>query len=206
MVPLTSWCFAEVTQAESLTRLENDAWRTDELGHNDTLGAVHDERALLGLHREVAHEDDLLLDFAGVAIHESRPDEDRCREGHVLLFALLHRELRWRAQVWIERVELKLKLEVFREVLNRRDAAERLRQSLVEEVLEGFGLNRNQVGELEGLLQVAERITFTRHGTNRHGSLSIGSSTSPRLEWTTSLWVLPATARDVSYLRKNRGD
>ena len=50
--------------------VEVDAGRTDELRHDDTLGAVDDERALLGHEREVAHEDRLGLDLTGQVVHE----------------------------------------------------------------------------------------------------------------------------------------
>ena len=43
-----------------------------ELRHDDALGAVDDERAALGHPREVAHEDRLLADLAGLAVDEAR--------------------------------------------------------------------------------------------------------------------------------------
>ena len=46
---------------------EVDARRTHELRHDDALGAVDDERAAVGHHGEVAHEDRLLLDLTGAA-------------------------------------------------------------------------------------------------------------------------------------------
>ena len=79
---------AEVTQAEPLARLEDDAGAAHELRHDDALGAVDDERALLGHHREVAHEHGLLFDLARVAVHEPGAHEDRRGVGHVLLLAL----------------------------------------------------------------------------------------------------------------------
>src|SRR3984893_14129618 len=42
--------------------------RADQLGHHDTLGAVDDEGALLGHHREVAHEERLVLYLPGVFV------------------------------------------------------------------------------------------------------------------------------------------
>ena len=56
----------EVAKAEALTRLEDDARAADELANYDTLGAVDDERSLVGHDGEVTHEDGLLLDLAGV--------------------------------------------------------------------------------------------------------------------------------------------
>ena len=71
----------QVPQAEPLTGLEDDAGRTHELGHDDALGAVDDEGALVGHHGEVPHEDRLLLDLAGGGVHEAGAHEDRrgCR-------------------------------------------------------------------------------------------------------------------------------
>ena len=127
----------QVAEAEPLTGLEDDARGADELRHDDALGAVDDEGALVGHHREVPHEDRLLLDLAGGRVHEAGPHEDRRGEGHVLLLALLHRELRRRAQVLVVGVELELEAEGLGEVLDRADVAEGLREALLEEPLEG---------------------------------------------------------------------
>ncbi len=72
-----------------LAPVEVDAGRTDELGHDDTLGAVDDERALLGHHREVTHEHRLALDLAGGVVDELGGDEQRRRVGLVLLLAVV---------------------------------------------------------------------------------------------------------------------
>ena len=73
--------------------VEVDARRADQLGDDDPLGAVDDERALVGHHREVAHEHRLALDLAGGVVGELRGDEQRGAVGHVLLAALLDRGL-----------------------------------------------------------------------------------------------------------------
>ena len=168
----------EVAEAETLAGLEDHAGAAHELRHDDALGAVHDERALVGHDREVAHEDGLFLDLTGVAVHEPGAHEDGRAVGHVLFLAFLHRELRRRTQVLVERVEFQLELERLREVLDRADVAEGVREALVEEPFEAFSLDRDQVGEFERLLEVAERIAFTGHGTSRHGSLSRKSRTA----------------------------
>ncbi len=59
--------------------VEVDARGTDQLGDDDALGAVDDEDAVLGHHREVAEEDLLLLDLAGAPVHEPGGDEERAR-------------------------------------------------------------------------------------------------------------------------------
>ena len=78
----------------------------------------------------------------GGGVQEPRPDEDRGGVGHVLLLALLHRELRRRAQVGVGRVELQLQAELAGEVLDRADVVEGLGQPLVEEPLERVALDR----------------------------------------------------------------
>ena len=168
---------AQVTEAEALAGLEDDAGAAHELRHDDALGAVDDERALLGHHREVAHEDGLLLDLTGVAVHEPGAHEDRRAVGHVLLLALLHRELRRRAQVLVVGIELQLELERLAEVLDRRDVAEGLGKALVEEPFEALALDRDQIGELERLGQVGERITLAGRGSRGHNySLTAGGA------------------------------
>ena len=60
----------------------------DELRDDDALGAVDDEGAAVGHHREVAHEDRLLADLAGLLVDEGDLHGERRREGHVLVAAL----------------------------------------------------------------------------------------------------------------------
>ena len=62
---------------------------TDQLRHDDALGAVDDERAALGHPREVAHEHRLLTDLAGLPVDERDGDRQRPRVRQVLLTALL---------------------------------------------------------------------------------------------------------------------
>ena len=144
--------------------LEDDARRADQLAHHHALGAVDDERAAVGHHREVPHEDRLLLDLAGGGVEEAGPHEDGRRVGHVLLLALLHRELGRRAQVGVGRVELELEAQLAGEVLDRADVGEGLGQPLVEEPLERVALNGDQVRERQGLVDVGERNAFGAAG------------------------------------------
>jgi len=74
--------------------LEVGARGADQLGDDDALGAVDDERAVAGHQREVAHEDGLLLDLAGRVVHELGLDVQRGGEGRVAILALLLRHLR----------------------------------------------------------------------------------------------------------------
>ena len=144
--------------------LEDDARRADQLAHDHPLGAVDDEGAAVRHHREVPHEDGLLLDLAGGGVEEPRPDEHRGGVRHVLLLALLHRELGRRAQVGVGRVELELEAELAGEVLDGADVVEGLGQALVEEPLERVALDRDQVGQGQRLVDVGERDAFGASG------------------------------------------
>ena len=156
---------AEVAETEALARLEDDTGAADELRHDDSLGAVDDEGALLGHHREVAHEHGLLFDLTRVAVHEPGAHEDRRAVGHVLLFALVDRELRRWPQVFVVGIELELELQGFAEVLDRRDVAEGFGKALVEEPFEALALHGDQVGQLQRLGEVGERIALAGRGT-----------------------------------------
>ncbi|CAB4894970.1 unannotated protein [freshwater metagenome] len=166
---------AQVSQTEALTGLEDDAGTTYELAHHDTLGAVDDERALLGHHREVAHEDGLLFDLAGVAVHEPGAHEDGRRIGHVLFFALCNGELGRRAQVLVVWVEFQFELQCLREILDRRNIAEGFCKTLVQEPFEAFALDRNQIWKLQRLFEICKRITLTGGRTLSHYNSSLAN-------------------------------
>ena len=141
--------------------------RADQLADHDPLGAVDDEGALVGHDGEVPHEDRLLLDLARAGVHEPGAHEDRRGVGHVLLLALLHRELRRRAQVGVGRVELELEAQLAGEVLDRADVVERLRQAAVQEPLEGVPLDGDEIGQRQRLVDVGKRKTFRAVGPCR---------------------------------------
>jgi len=131
------------------------ARRADELGHDDALGSVDDERAALGHPREVAHEHRLLADLARLVVDEGDGHGERAREGEVLLAALLDRRGR------LVEVELpELDGQVARVVLDRRDVVDRLAQAApvgVDEPGERSTLDVDQVGNVEDLVQARER-------------------------------------------------
>ena len=104
--------------------LKIDAGRTHELGHHDALGAVDDERALVGHQRELAHEHCLGLDLACLVVHELSCDEQRSRVGEVLLAALIDRVLGGLEPVVAERQRHRAG-----EVLDGADLFEDLRQT-----------------------------------------------------------------------------
>ncbi len=164
----------KVSEAVALAGLEDHAGRPHQLGDDDPLGAVDHERALVGHHREVPHEDRLLLDLTGLGVDEPRAHEDRRGVGHVLLLALLHRELRQRAQVLVVRIELELQLEGLGEVLDRRDVAEGLLQAGVKEPVEGLTLDGDEVREGQGFVDVRERIAVAGVRASGQESSSTG--------------------------------
>ena len=145
-----------------MTPGDRTSWLTDH-----PLGAVDDEGALVGHHREVPHEDRLLLDLAGAGVHEPGAHEHRRGVGHVLFLALLHREFRRRAQVGVGRVELQLEAQLAGEVLDRADVVERLGQTPVQEPLERVTLDGDEVRQGQGLVDVGERKTFRAVGPCR---------------------------------------
>jgi hypothetical protein len=150
-------------------------------GADDTLGAVDHEGALVGHHREVPHEDRLLFDLAGGGVHEAGPDEDRRREGHVLLLALLDGELRRWPQVLVVGVELQLELQGLREVLDRADVAEGVGQALVEEPVERQALDGDEIWEVENLVEVREGIAVPSTGGRSQGHSSMTSRSVRRI-------------------------
>ena len=151
--------------------LEDHPGGPHELGYHHPLGAVDDEGPLVRHHREVPHEDGLLLDLAGVGVLELGAHEDRRGVGHVFFFALLHRELRRRAQVLVSGVELQDQLERSGEVLDRTDIAECVRQSLLEEPLERVTLDRDEVRQRQDFIEVGEGETLPGRGTSGQGLL-----------------------------------
>ena len=124
------------------------AGRTDELRHDDALGAVDDERPPLGHHREVAHEDPLLADLAGLGVDEAHRHRQRRLVGHAVLTALVDRVRRV-----AELVVAELDGQRSGVVLDRRDVVDRLAQALVQEPLERCLLDVDQVGEVKDMLQ-----------------------------------------------------
>ena len=115
----------------------------DELRDDDTLGTVDDEGALIGHHGEVAHEDELLLDLAGLLVGETNVGQKRGLIGHVLLAALLD-GVRGVAELMLAEGNL----ENMVLALDGAGFLERLTKALVLKTLKGFPLNRDKVGDI----------------------------------------------------------
>jgi hypothetical protein len=145
----------------------------NELRDDDALGAVDDERALLGHEREVAHEHGLLLDLARVVVHELGLDVQRGRVGGVALLALLHRVLRVR-ELGVGEAQGHGALEVFDRGDFLEDVGEAGRRCnarvalfrglghaglpalVADEPVKGLSLEGQQVGDVEGLVDLGE--------------------------------------------------
>lgn len=152
--------------------VEVDTGGTDKLRHDDTLGAVDDEGALVGHEREVAHEDRLRLDLSGLVVRELGGDEQRSRVREVALLALVDGVLRR-----LETVVAEGQRHRPGEVLDRRDLLEDLFQTglggdvlstlkrrldarlpggVAEKPVKALGLQRQEVRNLEGLLDLCK--------------------------------------------------
>ena len=151
------------------------AGRAHELGDDDALGAVDDEGAAVRHPREVAHEDGLLADLAGLAVLERDRDVQRARVGDVLLAALGDRVGRL--------VELEVAeddREIARVVLDRRDVVDRLpQQSLlrVGQRLEGEALDIDQMWDFKRVLEAGKGPPGDRGSV---GSGQLGDSSDGR--------------------------
>src|SRR6266540_3507287 len=123
----------------------------NELRHDHALGAVDDEGAPLGHHREVPHEDRLLSDLARLLVDEADGHRERCLVRQILLATLLDRELRLPELVGAE-----LDGQGAGVVLDRRDVVDRLAKTLVQEPLERGLLDVDQIGKVEDVLETRE--------------------------------------------------
>ena len=164
--------------------VEIDTGRPDQLADDDPLGAVDDEGALLGHHREVAHEHRLALDLAGVVVDELGRDEQRGRVRHVLVFALVDRGL--------DLVEARVgerQRHRSGEVLDRRQLGQHLFEAThwvdvtagggdltpvlgADQPFEGLGLHVKETRNLERLAELGERNSI---GCSRYGARSCSS-------------------------------
>src|SRR5439155_15615083 len=121
------------------------------LRHDHPLGAVDDEGAPLGHHREVPHEDRLLADLARLLVDEADSHRERSLVGQVLLTAFLDRELGLSELVGPE-----LDGEGAGVVLDRRNVVDRLAETFVQEPLKRRLLDVDQVRKVEDVLEARE--------------------------------------------------
>ena len=140
---------------------EVGAGAADELRDDHALGSVDDERAPRRHHREVAHEDPLLADLAGVLVDETDRDRERDLVGQVLLATLLDGELRL-AELVLGELDRKGP----RVVLDRRDVVDGLAKPALQEPVEGRLLDVDEVGEVEDVLQARKALARARRDSN----------------------------------------
>ena len=129
-----------------------NAGGTDELGNHHALGAVDDERAGLGHEREVAHEDLLLLDLAGLLVVEAHAHLQGGGIRRVARLALEHVVLGRFVHLVVDEAQL----QVARVVRDRGDVGKDFAQTRIEEPLVGLLLKRQQVRHLHDLLVSGE--------------------------------------------------
>ena len=125
------------------------AGAANELGDDDTLGAVDDEGAAVRHPWEVPHEHGLLPDLTGLAVLERDLHVQRPRIGHVLLPALVHRVGRV-----VEGELVEDDRQVPRVILGRGDVVDRRPQQPVlriDQLLEGAALDIDQMWDVEGV-------------------------------------------------------
>ena len=130
------------------------AGAADDLRDDDALGAVDDEGAAVGHHGEIAHEDGLLLDLAGVLLQELHPHFDGLGIGGVALLALLHGVLR----ALVHGEVLEGQLQVAGVVGDGADVAEDLLEPFVQEPVVGILLDLEQIGHFEDFFILREAV------------------------------------------------
>ena len=130
------------------------AGAADDLGDDNALGAVDDEGAAVGHEREIAHEDLLLLDLAGLLVAQAHLDLDRAGVGGVALLALLDRVL----GLVVHRVVEERKLQIAGVVGDGVRVAEHLVQAFLKEPVVGVLLDLEQVGHLENLVVLGKAL------------------------------------------------
>src|SRR5581483_6746229 len=118
--------------------------------------------ALLRHHREVPHEDRLLLDLARLGVHEAGGDEEGAGEGHVLLLALLLGVLRG-----LELGVGQLQLQGAGEVFDGRDVGEGFGDPLLEEPFERIALHGHQIRQRHDFTELCERETLPSRETGQ---------------------------------------
>ena len=154
--------------------LERDAGRTVELGDDDALGAVDDERAALGHHRDFAHVDFLVLDEVFLA--QAQLHVERHRVGDALAQALELGVLGLAERVGdvFERQALVVGMDrehLAEDGLEALGLALLLGRALLQEVEIGRDLNLDEVRRLDDFAEFAEVDAFgmsaVGHGISR---------------------------------------
>ena len=128
------------------------AGRTAQLADDGTLRAVDHKGARIGHQREVAHENFLVLDLAGLLVQQTGSHAQGGSVGHVALLALLDAVLGLLIQTEVHETQR----QVTGVVLNGADVVEDLFQALVQEPLIRVLLDLDQVRHTDDFVDVGE--------------------------------------------------
>ena len=128
------------------------AGRTDQLADDGTLSTVDHKGARIGHQREVAHENFLVLDLAGLLVQQTGSHAQGGSVGHVALLALLDAVLGLLIQTEVHEAQR----QVTGVVLNGADVVEDLFQALVQEPLIRVLLDLDQVRHTDDFVDVGE--------------------------------------------------
>ena len=128
------------------------AGRTHQLADDSTLCTVDHKGAGIGHQREIAHEDLLILHFAGLLVQQTGGDAQGCCIGHVAFLALLDAVLRLLIQAEVHKAQC----QIAGVVLNGADIVEDLFQALVQEPLIRVLLDLDQVRHTDDFVDVGE--------------------------------------------------
>ena len=135
--------------------------RAHELADDDALRTIDDERARVRHAREIAHEDFLLLDLAGLPVDEADIDPHRCSPRDIAFLALVEIILRLAERIALERQD-----EIAREVRDWRNVIEDILQSFVEEPLVGIPLDVEKMRHFHDFFD--SRIAIPGSFAHRH--------------------------------------
>ena len=128
------------------------AGRTDQLADDGTLSTVDHKGARIGHQREVAHENFLVLDLAGLLVQQTGSHAQGGSVGYVALLALLDAVLGLLIQTEVHEAQR----QVTGVVLNGADVVEDLFQALVQEPLIRVLLDLDQVRHTDDFVDVGE--------------------------------------------------
>ena len=137
--------------------------RAHELRDHNALGAVDHKGAALGHKREIAHEDELLLDLAGLLVDKAHVNKERSLVRDVLGTALSNSAGR------ITKLVLaKGDLHSACGVLDGREFGKRLCEAVGHEALKRLLLDRNEIWELHSSWNLAEAHALALRIWGRH--------------------------------------